>query len=365
MNFENLDFNSSKPLYSQISEMIRERIIKNELPVGEKLPPQRKLCQTFGVSNDTMQEAINKLAEEGYVSGRTRHGTVVISSEPRPGLGLSRKNGICLVVCSKTGAWTYDFNNVMLQMVIKSVQEKVKEKGAYLVSTILNEDEDEVSIGGKEREIAGLIVTGAKTPHHMNVVRKLKIPFVLIGDMFNQSKTHEDFDLIANNDFEGAYLAAKHLAALGHKRIAYCHEPIDYPWDTDKLAGYKKALEEAGIAFDEKLMIKFDKMDSETAYKAMTEFLDKQIPFTGLISSGINTIHGIIQALQDKKLRIPEDISLVDSGASEYTHVFYDLEELGRVAFDRLYYRLTDANWKPERIIVQNSFFEGHSTRKI
>ena len=84
-----------------------------------------------------------------------------------------------------------------------------------------------------------------------------------------------------------------------------------------------------------------------------------------MLSYGINCVHGILQAIKEKGLNVPGDISMVDLGFSEYTHVYYDPEELGRLAFDRLYQRCFDKNLKTERILMPYKLTVRNSTRKL
>jgi DNA-binding LacI/PurR family transcriptional regulator len=362
MQLERLDYENPKLLYLQVANIIEQKIRNNELGVGQRVPPQRELHKELGVSLDTIKDALGILEKEGYITRRPSLGTFVISSEPKTNTGLTRKNGICFILCSTPDFSGFDFGNLMYQLMLKGIQQKMKENGAYLGFSILNENENELSLGGKEKEIAGLIVAGGKTPKHLSVIKRSRIPFVLIGDIFSKTSAGENADVIANNDFDGLYLAASHLTGLGHRRIAYIHEPLRYSWDKEKLEGYKKALREAGISFDKELLIELEKTDSETAYKAMKEFLEKSIPFTGLIGFDLD---GIGQALKEKDLRVPEDISEVDFGSTKRAHVSYNAEDLGRLAVERLYGRLTNAEWKPERITVPNRLVAGDSTRKI
>jgi LacI family transcriptional regulator len=84
-----------------------------------------------------------------------------------------------------------------------------------------------------------------------------------------------------------------------------------------------------------------------------------------LVVIGNNCVFGILQAIEEKGLKIPEDISVVSGRFSELTTVTYDLEELGRVAVDRLFYRLENPECQPERIIVPNRLTIRNSTRKL
>jgi DNA-binding LacI/PurR family transcriptional regulator len=362
INFGKVDFSSPKPLYMQVTEIIEKKIQDNEIPVGQKLPNQENLHRIFNVSLDTIKEAMSCLSNSGYIACRPTHGTVVINSEPKTGVDLKRKNGIFLIICAKPGDSAYNINNLMFRSLLEGLQEKVREKGTYLGFTVLNEDDDELLLGGKEKEIAGFVVAGGKSPKHLKTIKKTRIPFILVGDVLSKTRTEENADVIVNDDFTGAYIATKHLTDLGHRRIAYIHESGEYPWIAEKLEGYKQALKEANIPYDKNLLIKLEIMEPETGYRAMKEFLERSIPFTGLIGVGLDSIG---RALKEKGLSVPDDISEVDFGYTEHTHVFYATEEMGKFAFDRLYVRFVNPGWKPERILMPYKLTLRDSTRAI
>lgn len=78
-----LDRTSATPLYQQLREQIRRRILSGSLPSGTRLPPERSLANTLGVNRTTVVNAYRDLAAEGLVEGRVGHGTVVMSA-PTP-----------------------------------------------------------------------------------------------------------------------------------------------------------------------------------------------------------------------------------------------------------------------------------------
>jgi DNA-binding LacI/PurR family transcriptional regulator len=367
MELENLNREDPKFLYLQIADIIERKIIDKTYPVGKRIPTVRDLCREFKVSITTMQDALAKLEGEEYIARRRSLGTLVINSEPRTPALLKRKNGVYMVVCSSAKYASFDLSgNTMNQMILRGMEENVKKHGAFLGYTVIYNEETELALGNKENELAGLVVVGGKTGRQMKIIRKMNIPYVLIGDLFENPGSEVNADIIANNDFEGTYMAAKHLTDLGHRRIVYFHEPLEHPWDKEKLEGYKKALKEAKVDFDENLLIEVNGFTQEYGYKIMKEFLSRAIPFSGIISYGDSTIYGITRAVNEKGLRIPEDISLVDAGLTEeFTHVFYDMQEMGRLAFDRLYYRLTNPAWKPERIIMPHKLHIKDSTKRL
>ena len=72
-----LDSSLSKPLYIQIRDQIRERIISGALKVGERLEPSRELARRLGVHRTTVGNAYADLEAEGLISGTVGRGTFV------------------------------------------------------------------------------------------------------------------------------------------------------------------------------------------------------------------------------------------------------------------------------------------------
>lgn len=74
-----LDFSSgAKPLWSQLSNIIKEKIENEEYKVGESLPPEMQLIEQYGVSRITVRQALDKLMKDGYIDRRRGKGTIVI-----------------------------------------------------------------------------------------------------------------------------------------------------------------------------------------------------------------------------------------------------------------------------------------------
>lgn len=76
---------SRKSIYEDIVIQIRGMIDRNELAVGDKLPPERRLAEMFSVSRNTVREAIRALAEQGLVESRQGAGTFVSDPGEEPG----------------------------------------------------------------------------------------------------------------------------------------------------------------------------------------------------------------------------------------------------------------------------------------
>jgi LacI family transcriptional regulator len=112
------------------------------------------------------------------------------------------------------------------------------------------------------------------------------------------------------DDRRGAMLAVRHLLELGHRRIAFITGSEDHPDAIERLGGYKKALEEAGIGFDPRLVAVGD-WHEEGGLRATLGLLDSKTNFTALFCVNDQTAYGALLGLFRKGLSVPGDVSVV------------------------------------------------------
>lgn len=72
---------SREPLYLQVAEVLRQRIVKGTWKVGDRLPSLLELAEEFSVARVTARQAVKLLEQEGYVAPKRGRGTTVL---PRP-----------------------------------------------------------------------------------------------------------------------------------------------------------------------------------------------------------------------------------------------------------------------------------------
>lgn len=75
------DFEASKPIYIQITEKIFQRIIREEIKPGEKLPSVREMALQSGVNPNTIQRSYAEMERMGIVETKRGQGTFVIERE--------------------------------------------------------------------------------------------------------------------------------------------------------------------------------------------------------------------------------------------------------------------------------------------
>ena len=355
MNFRLPTISNPEPLYQQIADIVEEKITNKEISINQKLPPEGDLSRTFNVSVYTVREALAKLVEQGYLLRRQNLGTFVISSTPQQNLTLRRKNEIGFIICPTRGdenLFPQHQEKPHYHQIARGIEKEIRKKNCFMIYSTI--DGQELSLMEKEKDLAGLIVTGGVTQKIFKMLKKTKIPFVLIGDVEEGESVAVDTDIICIDDFQEIHMAARNLIELGHTRILFVsREFTKRPWDINALEGYKHALGESGIVFDKDLLLETGKFDFEGGYSAMNEFLDKSINFTGIIYIGGILCEGAIKALHERKIQIPEEgIVVIEDRIPGFKAVTYNEQEFGRVAAERLFKRLANPGLKPERIFI-------------
>ena len=115
---------------------------------------------------------------------------------------------------------------------------------------------------------------------------------------------------VALDDRYGAWLATRHLIQQGHQRIAIICSTHQISDATDRLQGYLDALQEHGIAVDEKL-IAYGEPDEIGGEQAMTELLGRGRSFSAVTCYNDPMAAGALSVLSDNSVDVPGHISLI------------------------------------------------------
>ncbi|MBT1173313.1 LacI family DNA-binding transcriptional regulator [Bifidobacterium amazonense] len=126
--------------------------------------------------------------------------------------------------------------------------------------------------------------------------------------LVNCSDPNSEVTAVVPDEFRGGKAAAQMLIDAGHRRIAFVNSTSISPARTGRRAGYLAALEEAGIPADESLM--FDTMPYQEGGMRIAEQV-VQTGATGVCCHNDRVAMGLYDALRDRGLRIPDDLSVV------------------------------------------------------
>lgn len=200
-----------------------------------------------------------------------------------------------------------------------------------------------------ERRCDGLIVhSKAVSDEVLQQLAKGDTPVVFINRLVPGL---EDRCIYLDNS-HGAYMATRHLIARGHKEIAFvCTSLTDVADGQDRLAGYQRALEEAGLTFNEDLVARGFPNEEGGNY-AIGEILSRKQPFTAVFGYNDQMAAGVINMLEDSGVSVPEQVSVVgfdDIVIAKYlrpklTTIRYPINEMGAVAARNILHQIEPDN---------------------
>ena len=114
-------------------------------------------------------------------------------------------------------------------------------------------------------------------------------------------------------DEVGAHEATLHLIRRGRRRIALLSGPPTNIFTVNRLAGYRRALRDAGLSFDPSLVVN-GAYTFEGAYQATLQLLARERPPDAIFATSDYMATGVVDALRSRATRIPEDIAVVGFG---------------------------------------------------
>lgn len=174
------------------------------------------------------------------------------------------------------------------------------------------------------RRVDGLFISPAsRMEAHSKVYEELQgsgLPVVILG---SRAKFCAGFPCVESDDAAASANVTRHLLELGHRRIAFFAGPQISPWAHDRLAGYKKALREAKVELDDRLIFQAG-ATIEEGEKTAVEFTGEATDATAIQCVNDLVAIGAGNLLLKQGVRIPQDISLAGFGnvlVSEYFRV--------------------------------------------
>jgi LacI family transcriptional regulator len=194
---------------------------------------------------------------------------------------------------------------------IGGIQNEAARQGFNIITCQSNEDFD-TEMKNIETLLAsqvdGLLISISKTTRHVKHLLELQrnnIPVVL----FNRVAGLMDFSKVYVNDQAGAYKMMKYLIDKGYRKIAHISGPLTLSLSKKRVEGYKQALREYHISFDDRLLIEGDFSFSDGA-RCTNELLDRKIEIDAVFCVCDSMALGCMQALKQRGWKIPNDIAV-------------------------------------------------------
>ncbi|MBP6757905.1 MAG: LacI family DNA-binding transcriptional regulator [Flavobacterium sp.] len=135
---------------------------------------------------------------------------------------------------------------------------------------------------------------------------------------FDRKKNIDGVSSVTINDYDVSYLATKHLIEQGCSRIAHFKGNQAIEIFANRLAGYKQALLDSGIAYDQSYVVQ-TKSSVEAGALAVQDLMKLKNPPDAIFSSSDFAALGAIRELKAEGFRIPEDFCVVGFGNEPFT----------------------------------------------
>jgi LacI family transcriptional regulator len=263
------------------------------------------VARRAGVAPITVSRVVNN---SGYASEETRKRVEsaikelgYIPNTLARGLRSKRTNTLALVLT--------DITNPFFTMIARGVEDVASAAGftVFFCNTDESKKKEEKYIEIlTQKQIDGIVLIPAcGNPDSIEFLRAKQIPVVLL----DRRVPDVEIDLVRCDSKTGAYQLIKRLTALGHKDIAAITGPEGISTSDDRVAGYRQALFEAGLKDHERIY--FGSFTQDSGYTLAVQALEAQPRPTALFGANNFISIGILKALRDADLLVPENISVV------------------------------------------------------
>jgi len=315
----------------------------------------KDIGKEIGVSATTVSRALNNKPDISYETKQK-------IKEVAERLGYSPNALARSLKAKKTGSigvLIADIADAFFAPIVKGIENTAREMGYSIILCDTSEEYEQEKIALEmmlEKRVDGLLITPSQTEYKdILELKRRKIPFVLIGRYFDLVES----DYVITDDIKGAFSAIDYLIKKGHKKILFINGPNYISSAKERLVGYKRALQENAILFD-KSLVKEDALKMEDGYRIMKEVLSSGTKFTAVFAYCDFVILGVMQALEEAKLKVPEDIAIVgydDVAFARFlqvplTTVHIPKYELGKEAMRLLKKKIEGEIKEPQNVIL-------------
>lgn len=179
--------------------------------------------------------------------------------------------------------------------VLLCITEEDVQKERQYIQTLVNRHVDGV-----------ILVSSLLDNDDLLYLKSRGVAFVLVGENNDNSPA----PMVRIDCCSAAYLAVQHLLNCKHKQIAMIYGRTPVMENKAKIEGYRKALEEAGIPFRRTYVVE-EENTIEGGYLATRKLLDLDNRPQAIFTSSDLLAFGVIDALKDAELNIPEDVAVM------------------------------------------------------
>ncbi len=241
----------------------------------------------------------------------------------------------------------------------------------YVFLNVIDPDfssEDQLPRFVLERNIDGIILAGKIPELFLNLLSKHKIPSVFIDYFPNEGK----YPAVVIDNIQGGFLATEHLINLGHTDIAFVGGEIEHPSISNRLIGYKSALDKHNLAINDNLiLVNHLETNKANGYLAGEKLFAKEENFSAVFCSNDTMALGLIDYLRENKQSMINELSIIGFDDIEgdilnspsLSTIRVNKIELGVEAIKLLVNAIEDKEYTNKKIVFPVELIKRESTK--
>ncbi|GII57645.1 LacI family transcriptional regulator [Planotetraspora thailandica] len=262
-----------------------------------------------GVSRATVSKVLNGRADvapatRAQIEAMLADRGYVPTKRTRRALAAERRGGLIEMVLNDAGTpWAAE--------MIRGAEAAARAARAGVVVSVLDMGSrqaqdwlEDVAERGSRGVILGL---SELTQSDHKRISRLGVPAILVDPV---GDVEFDMPSIGAGNWGGGMAATRHLVELGHRRIATITGPMGFLCSQARLAGYRAALDLAGIPADDRLVEHGD-FHYSSGLTSTLALLDRDDPPTAIFAANDEQALGVYAAIRQRGLRVPDDVSVV------------------------------------------------------
>lgn len=273
--------------------MTKQSPTLTEVALASNVSPMtasRAINNRSGVSIKTKEHVLKVAAELGYVvnraaqklSGGRSHVIGVIAAD------LENPFISAVVAGATQAAWDAGYETLVFSQVNRG------KRPSGSVMHLLRQISD------------GVIAVLPLEYGYLGELASINIPVITV----DHRGKHAEFPSIATDSYEGARIAVRHLAELGHQRIAYITGDERLASAKDRRRAYVETIAQLGLHRDPLLIVAGD-YTQRRGFEATQKLLSLKLRPTAIFAANDMSAIGAIAAIREAGLRVPDDISVV------------------------------------------------------
>lgn len=274
----------------------------------------KDVAEYAGVSTATVSYVLNGKTSENIskdTTNRVKDACKKLNYVPNfsaRSLSLNSKQSylVGIVIPQTEDGEKFMFDNPYYGEFLSRAEYIARKRGYDVIISGRDADRSYLNIA-TQRGLDGIVIVGVYPDDNINDLKYLGVPIVMC-DSYGISSY---FNSVGTNDRYSGYLATKYLLDHGHRKIALIsgQEKINGV-NYNRFIGYKDALKQYDINFDEKLVYE-GFVDYKYGIEAAEKIIEDDLGITAIFATADILAMGVIKGIQEKRLRVPDDISVI------------------------------------------------------